>query len=105
MTTMTTTTNYTPFATPGDAAYWGGGIIAPYEGGWVSLHGYSTPDGSERYTVFREGRRPGLIPGYVWAVSDDGSGRPCVCVTEIRHSSAPPAHAARRQAEGRRSPA
>lgn len=40
-----------PFASRSDAAYWGGGVVAPYGGGFVSLHGQGQPNGPLCYTV------------------------------------------------------
>jgi hypothetical protein len=66
------------FKTKNDAAYWGGGIVAPHEGGYVSLHyttGVVTP---VVYTVAADGRYPGLVPGYVVA-TPEGGGPKCIC--------------------------
>lgn len=69
-----------PFATKSEAKYWGGGVIAAVDGGFISLHGRGTPSGPELYHVGSDGRAPGLIPGYVWAVPDNG-GSACICTT------------------------
>lgn len=70
-----------PFERPQDAAYWGGGIVAPYQGGWVSIHVETTPNGVALWTTGLEspGAPPhrrkaveGLPPGYVLATPEDG---------------------------------
>lgn len=42
-----------PFETAGEAGYWGGGVVVPVDGGYLSLHYQETPAGPRLWTVGR----------------------------------------------------
>lgn len=80
-------TMMTPYETRSEAAYWSGGVIVEAaQGGYWSLHGYSTPTGPELYHCGRSCRADGWPPEvrgvYVWAVPRGGASVPTICLVD-----------------------